>query len=181
MENRAVFLDRDGTVNVDKNYLYRVEDFQFETGVAGTLKYLYDKGFKLIIISNQSGVARGYFTVEDVEKLHDHIKKEAVRSGFEFSGIYYCPHYAKGAVKEFSIECECRKPGTALIEQAIKEHGIDISGSFMIGDKEADIIAGKKAGLTTILVGTGYGKETKKNFKDFDHYFENIMEVKTII
>jgi D,D-heptose 1,7-bisphosphate phosphatase len=181
MENRAVFLDRDGTINVDKNYLYRIEDFEFEAGAAEALKHLFDKGYKLIIISNQSGVARGYFTVEDVERLHDHIKKEAVRSGFEFAGIYYCPHYTKGTVKEFSIECACRKPGTALIEQAIKEHKIDRSGSYMIGDKEADMIAGKKAGLTTILVGTGCGKETKKNYKDFDHYFDNIMEVKTII
>jgi len=181
MKNKAVFFDRDGTINIDKEYLYKIEDFEFETGVTDTLKYLYRKGFKLIIISNQSGVARGYFTVSDVEKLHDHIKKRAADFGFEITAIYYCPHYAKGIIKEYSIECGCRKPGTGLIEKAIKDHNIDVKKSFMIGDKESDILAGKNAGLKTVLVGTGYGKETLKTCRDYDYYFENISELKTII
>jgi len=179
--NRAVFLDRDGTVNIDKNYLYKIGDFEFELGAVEALAYLYNKGFKLIIISNQSGIARGYFSVEDVEKLHDHIRTEALKNGFEFAGIYYCPHYENGSVPEYSVRCECRKPGTALIEKAIREHDIDRSGSYMVGDKEADMVSGSKAGLTTILVGTGYGKETKMKFKGFDHYLENIADIKKII
>ncbi len=181
MKGRAVFLDRDGTVNVDKDYLYRIEDFEFEKNVPETLKYLYDKGYKLIIISNQSGIARGYFTVEDVEKLHDHIEKEAEAEGFKITEFYYCPHLPEGKIKEFSVECGCRKPGTGLIDKAVDDHDIDTASSFMIGDKEADMVSGRKAGLTTILVGTGYGKETVNNFKDYDHYFEDISGVRSII
>ncbi|MBU4485510.1 MAG: HAD family hydrolase [Candidatus Delongbacteria bacterium] len=181
MKNKAVFLDRDGTVNIDKDYLYKIDDFQFESGVTDTLKYLFDRGYKLIIISNQSGIARGYFSVDDVEILHKHIKKAALESGFEIAEIYYCPHFADGNVKKFAIECKCRKPGTELIERAINEHNIDRSQSYMIGDKESDIIAGKNAGLKTILVGTGYGKETAVIFKDYDYYFENISGIKAII
>jgi len=179
--NKAVFLDRDGTVCVEKNYLFKIEDFEFENGAVEALRYLYKKGFKLIIISNQSGVARGYFTVGDVEKLHDHIKKEALKNGFEFAGIYYCPHYEKGSVPEFSVSCDCRKPKTALIEKAITDHDIDRSESYMIGDKEADMISGAKAGLTTVLVGSGYGKETKLNFSGYDHFIANVAEIKKII
>jgi D,D-heptose 1,7-bisphosphate phosphatase len=172
MKNRAVFLDRDGTVNVEKDYLYRVEDFEFEKNVPQTLKYLYDKGYKLIIISNQSGIARGYFTEEDVEALHKFIASKSIGAGFEITGFYYCPHLEG---------CACRKPGTEMIERAVIEHDLDISQSFMIGDKEADIIAGKKAGLTTILVGTGYGRETEKKFKGYDHYFDDISGIRSVI
>ncbi|HQO09920.1 MAG TPA: HAD family hydrolase [Clostridiales bacterium] len=179
--HKAVFLDRDGTVNVDKNYLIRIEDFEFEAGVPAALKYLYDKGYKLIIISNQSGIARGYFSVNDVEKLHERIRNEAEKRGFSFAGIYYCPHYAEGSVPEYSIDCECRKPGTALIEKAMVEHDIDRNESYMIGDKKADITAGKNAGLTTILVGTGYGKQTAETFREYDFYIEYLSEIKKII
>ncbi len=181
MKNKAVFLDRDGTVNVDKDYLYRTEDFKFEKNVPQTLKYLYGKGYKLIIITNQSGIARGYFTEKDVIKLHEYIAKKARQNGFEIEGFYYCPHYAGGVVEEYSVECGCRKPGTGLIERAVKEHNIDTAESYMIGDKEADIIAGRRAGLRTILVGTGYGKETAANFKGYDHYFEDISGLMTVI
>lgn len=181
MKNTAVFLDRDGTVNVDKDYLYKPEDFEFEKNVPRTLKYLYDKGYKLVIISNQSGIARGYFTVEDVERLHAFIEKKAEEAGFKIFAFYYCPHFLNGSVAEYSIECKCRKPGTGMIDKAVEEHGIDISGSFMIGDKEADIIAGKRSGLTSILVGTGYGRETERNFKEYDHYFDDISGVMSVI
>jgi D-glycero-D-manno-heptose 1,7-bisphosphate phosphatase len=181
MKSPAVFLDRDGTVNVDRDYLYRVEEFEFEKGVVETLKYLYDKGYKLIIVSNQSGIARGYFTVSDVEKLHAFIKAEAEKNGFCFAGIYYCPHYKEGIVPEFAIDCACRKPGTEMIKKAAIDHDIDLSRSYMAGDKEADIIAGKKSGLKTILVGTGYGKETAEKFSGYDYYFDSITGLKTLI
>lgn len=181
MKNKAVFLDRDGTVNVEKDYLHRTEDLEFEENIPETLKYLYDKGYKLIIVSNQSGIARGYFTVQDVEHLHSFMRKKAEDAGFKIEKFYYCPHHPEGTVPEFSFECSCRKPGTGLIDQAVKDFDIDVSASYMIGDKAADMIAGKRAGLTTILVGTGYGKETAENFKDYDHYFEDISQIKSVI
>jgi D,D-heptose 1,7-bisphosphate phosphatase len=174
MKSRAVFLDRDGTVNVDKDYMYKPEDFEFEKGVAETLKYLYSKNYKLIIITNQSGIARGYYTAEDVERLHDHMRILAKENGFEFTGFYFCPHMPDEG-------CSCRKPGTALIEKAVLEHGIDLSVSYMVGDKESDMTAGKKAGLTTILVGSGYGKQTKENYDGYDHYFDCITGLMSII
>ena len=174
MKSRAVFLDRDGTVNVDKDYMHKPEDFEFEKGVTGTLKYLFSKNYKLIIITNQSGIARGYYTVDDLNKLHDHMRILAKNSGFEFAGFYFCPHMpGKG--------CDCRKPGTALIEKAAQEHGIDPVSSYMVGDKESDMIAGKNAGLTTVLVGSGYGKKTKESYDGYDHYFESITGLMSII
>lgn len=181
MSVKAVFLDRDGTLNKDKNYLIKPEDFEFEENVPETLKYIYDKGYMLIVVSNQSGVARGYFTEEDVKKLHEFISEKISVLGFKIEKFYYCPHYEKGIIKEYSIRCSCRKPGTGMIEKAVQEFSIDLSQSFMIGDKEADMEAGKKSGLTTILVGTGYGKETLKTSKWHDHYFEDISGVRSVI
>lgn len=174
MKNRAVFLDRDGTVNVDKDYMYKPEDFEFEKGVVETLKYLYSKNYRLIIITNQSGIARGFYTAEDVDRLHEHINILAKMNGFEFEGFYFCPHMPEDG-------CDCRKPRTDLIEKAAQIHNIDLEHSYMVGDKESDIIAGKNAGLTTILVGSGYGKQTKADFKDYDHFFDCITGVMSII
>ncbi len=179
--NRAVFLDRDGTVNVEKNFLIRPEDFEFEQGVIRTLKYLFDKGFLLIIISNQSGIARGYFTEDDLKKLNDHINSEASRNGFRFAGFYHCPHHKDGVVDRYAVECGCRKPGTELIEKAAKDHNVDLSVSFMAGDKESDIEAGKKAGLTTVLVGTGFGKKTLDSYGGYDHFFLNLSGIINLI
>lgn len=174
MKNRAVFLDRDGTVNVDKNYLHKPEDFEFEKGVTETLKYLFSKNYKLIIITNQSGIARGYYTVDDMNKLHEHMKILAKNSGFEFAGFYFCPHMPDAG-------CDCRKPGTALIEKAAHDHSIDLEHSYMVGDKESDMVAGSKAGLKTVLVGSGYGKKTKESYDSYDHYFECITGLMSII
>ena len=181
MKNKALFLDRDGTINVDTDYLYKIEDFQFEKKVPETLKYFFDQGYKLIVITNQSGVARGYFSEEDVKKLHDHIQNEAKKFGFFFTGFYYCPHHKDGIVKEYSIECECRKPNTLLLKKAAKGHYLTLCSSYFVGDKSADMILGRKMGLTTILVGTGYGKETVKTCKDHDYYIHDFSELKKII
>ena len=174
MKSRAVFLDRDGTVDVDKDYMYKPEEFEFEKGVVETLRYIYSKNYKLIVITNQSGIARGYFTSGDVEKLHDHMKVTAKENGFEFTGFYFCPHMPDEG-------CSCRKPGTELIEKAALEHSIDLELSYMVGDKESDMAAGRNAGMTTVLVGSGYGKRTKEDFQDYDHYFESITGLKSII
>lgn len=181
MKDKALFLDRDGTINVDTDYLHKIEDFQFEKNVPETLKYFFDKGYKLIVITNQSGIARGYYTEEDLKKLHDHIQKEAKEYGFYFTDFYYCPHHKDGTVEKYSIECECRKPKTFLLEKAAKGHYLTMLGSYFIGDKPADMELGRKMGLTTILVSTGYGEETSKTFKDYDHFIRDFSELKKII
>ena len=106
---RAVFLDRDGTINVEKDYLYRIKDFEFISGVPQALKRLQDAGFLLVLVTNQSGVARGYYTLEDVEILHDYMRKELSKLGVMLDGIYVCPHHPTLGVEPFVKDCSCRK------------------------------------------------------------------------
>jgi len=171
--NKALFLDRDGTVNVDKHYLINPCDFEFEKNVAEVLKMASSKGYLLIVLTNQSGIARGYFTEDDLRNLHSYIQEQAVKNGFAFTDFFYCPHYKNGSVKEYAIECNCRKPKPGMIEQALKKYDIDLDQSFMIGDKDADIQLGKLAGIKTVLVGTGYGIKYKESEVGYDFYIED--------
>ncbi|PID27462.1 MAG: hypothetical protein CR982_05830 [Candidatus Cloacimonadota bacterium] len=174
---KAIFLDRDGTINKEKDYLYKIEDFQFEKGVLSTLEELFVRGYKLFIISNQSGIARGYFKEKDLLKLNSFIKTEVKNHGFEFEEILYCPHHPKGKIKEYSLVCDCRKPKNKLIEDMIKKYGIEREGSFFVGDKVSDIEAGKSSKLTTVLVGTGYGKISREDYNGYDYFMDSIEEI----
>lgn len=141
MKQKAIFLDRDGTINVDKGYVYRIEDFEFIKGVPETLVRMKNKDFLIIVITNQSGIARGYYTEDDVLKLHLQINDDLFNNyGIRIDKFYYCPHHYKEGFGKYKVQCECRKPNSALIEQAIKEFDIDINKSYMIGDKESDNI-----------------------------------------
>lgn len=154
---RAVFLDRDGTVNVEKDYLYRIEDFEFIPGVPESIRRLREAGFLVIVVTNQSGVARGYFGLADVERLHRHMQKELAKAGTAVDAFYVCPHHPTEGVGELRTDCACRKGNPGMLRQAAEEHQIDLSRSFMIGDKAADVEAGQRAGCTSFLVLTGYG------------------------
>ncbi len=154
MKPAAVFLDRDGTLNVEKEYVFRYEDWEWIPGAVSGLKKILSLGFRLVVVSNQSGVARGYYGVSDVQILHDRVAKELETEGIHVSGFYFCPHGpAEG--------CECRKPKPGLILQAEKELGIDLTRSYMVGDKKIDVEAGWAAGVKPILVATGYGNQEK--------------------
>lgn len=155
MKPAAVFLDRDGTLNVEKEYVFRYEDWEWVPGAVEGLKRLAGLEFRLVVVSNQSGVARGYYRVSDVQILHNRVAKELETKGVHISGFYFCPHGPKDG-------CECRKPKPGMILQAEKELGIDLSRSFMVGDKLIDVEAGQAAGVRPILVGTGYGAIEKK-------------------
>ncbi|MCL2260340.1 MAG: D-glycero-beta-D-manno-heptose 1,7-bisphosphate 7-phosphatase [Fibromonadales bacterium] len=144
--NKAVFLDRDGTINVDKHYVYKIEDFEFINGVPQAIKSLNKNGYKVIVISNQSGIARGFYTIADVEKLHKYMDSELAKINAKIDAYYICPHHP-----DFSGECECRKPKTGLIKQAIKNFDIDISQSYLVGDKEIDMECGNNAGIKTFI------------------------------
>jgi mannose-1-phosphate guanylyltransferase/phosphomannomutase len=152
--NKAVFLDRDGTIAPDVNYCSRPEDFEVFADVPQAIRLLNESGFKVVIITNQSGIARGYFTEETLALIHQKMKEELARGGASIDAIYYCPHHPDEG-------CDCRKPRTALFRQAAKDLGIDFLSSFMIGDMEMDIKAGKAIGCKTILVtsGTRLGEE----------------------
>lgn len=136
--NKAIFLDRDGTINVDKEYLSKIEDFEYLPGVIDGLKILQDVGYKLIIITNQSGIARGYYTEEDFLKLNNWMVQDLRGRGIEISKVYYCPHHPEGKIEKYRIDCDCRKPKLGMYQRAIKDFDIDISESWTIGDKIRD-------------------------------------------
>lgn len=147
MMNKAVFLDRDGTINVDKGYVYKIDDFEFISGTIEAIKKLNDNGYLVIVVTNQSGVARGYYTEEDIHKLHVYINRELQKYGAHIDKYYYCPHHPDYGNELYKKQCDCRKPKTGMIDQAIKDFNIDRKKSFMIGNKISDIQAGLSAKL----------------------------------
>lgn len=153
---RAVFLDRDGTINIEKEYLYLAEDFEFVPGAQEAIRLLNQAGVMVVVVTNQSGVARGYYTEGDVEKLHRHIADELKKSGAHVDAWLYCPHHPSGR-GSYSLPCNCRKPLPGMLLEAARRYDIDLENSAMIGDKLADVEAGMAAGCQTILVRTGYG------------------------
>lgn len=159
--NKFIILDRDGVINVEKDYLYKIEDFVYETGVIESLKILQEKGYKFVIITNQAGIAKGYYTEEDYKKLEKYIINDLLKKGIKIEKIYYCPHHIEG-IKGYNFECECRKPNLGNFLRAIKENDINVNESYMIGDRVTDLIPAKKLGIKTVLVETGYGKKNVK-------------------
>lgn len=153
---RAVFLDRDGTINIEKEYLYRIADFEFIPGAPDAIRLLNQAGIMVIVVTNQSGVARGYYTEEDVENLHRHIAGELNSAGAHVDAWLYCPHHPDGR-GSYALTCTCRKPLPGMLLEAAARYDIDLEQSTIIGDKPADIEAGAAAGCRTILVRTGYG------------------------
>ncbi|MFZ4855710.1 MAG: D-glycero-beta-D-manno-heptose 1,7-bisphosphate 7-phosphatase [Desulfuromonadaceae bacterium] len=153
---RAVFLDRDGTVNVEKEYLYRSADFEFIPGAPEAIRILNEAGIMVVVVTNQSGVARGYYTEEDVEILHRHITCELERFGAHVDAWLYCPHHPTGR-GSYALPCQCRKPLPGMLHDASRRYDIDLRNSTMIGDKRTDMEAGQTAGCRTILVRTGFG------------------------
>lgn len=149
--NKAIFLDRDGTLIEEKNYLSDINDIHFLKGAFDGLKNL-QKDYLLIIITNQSGVARGYFNEDTVISINNEITKQLLKHGVTITDTYYCPHHEKGIIKKYSIKCNCRKPNTGLIEKAVKQYNIDLSKSYMIGDKDSDILLAKNCGCKSILI-----------------------------
>jgi len=145
--NKGAFFDRDGTINVDVNYLYKIEDFRFIDGMPQFIKKFNDWGYKVIVITNQAGIARGFYTEEDMHKLHEHINKELAEIGAHIDAFYFCPHHP-----DITGSCHCRKPEQGMIEKAIKDFDIDVTKSVLFGDKPWDIEAGEKCGIKGYLV-----------------------------
>ena len=157
MKKPNVFLDRDGTINEQMGYINHLSRFIVLPGVAEAIRLLNRNDFLAIILSNQSGVARGYFPIELVHNVHDHLNKYLQERGARMDGIFFCPHYPNGPVKEYGYACDCRKPKTGLIDQALQEFDIDLSRSYMIGDRWTDLAFADRSNLKGILVKTGYG------------------------
>ncbi len=175
MKNKAVFLDRDGVINEDKGYVHRIEDFKIYPEVIPALKKLQETGYKLLIVTNQSGIALDYYTEEDFLKLTDYMLKTFEKEGIHIDKVYYCPHHENGTNPKYTIKCDCRKPESGMIKEGIKEFNIDPSQSYLIGDKENDIKAAHKEGIKAILVKTGQGMKYVEN-TEADFVAENILD-----
>ncbi len=155
MSYPAIFLDRDGTLVYSSHYPSRPECLRLYEGICPKLQTLQQAGFKLIVVTNQAGIARGYFTESDLSRMHDYLTQELSRGGVSVDGIYYCPHHPDGIVPELRLRCSCRKPQPGMVLQAAREHQLDLQHSWMVGDILDDIEAGNRAGCTTVLVDLG--------------------------
>jgi len=157
MKMPAVFMDRDGTINEQRGYINHISRFILLPGTAEAIRLLNSHQYLAIIVSNQSGVARGYFPLQLVEDVHSHMRELLKKENAVIDGIFFCPHYRTGVVSEYTADCDCRKPRTGLIKSACETFDIDMTNSYVIGDRCTDIELAKRADLEGILVKTGYG------------------------
>lgn len=152
----AIFLDRDGTINEDPGYLSRPSELRLLPGVGEALRLLQEQGFRLVVVSNQSGVARGFLTESKLGEIQRRLDALLKAQGVTLSGMYYCPHHPEGA-PPYRQACDCRKPKGGLVERAAKEHGLDLSRSYVVGDQHIDVQLARQMGMPAILVLTGQG------------------------
>lgn len=157
MKRPAVFFDRDGTVNEQMGYINHISRFHLLPGVSEAIRLLNENDFLAIIVTNQSGVARGYFPIELIHEVHSFMMESLRSNGANIDAIFFCPHYPGGKVPEHSCECDCRKPGTGLIDQARKSFDIDMSRSYLVGDHITDLELAHRCNLEGVMVKTGYG------------------------
>ena len=155
MKLKAAFFDRDGVLNVDKSYLYKIEDLEWIDGAKEALAYLTQQGYTVFVVTNQSGIARGYYTVDDMNRLHEFMAQQVAAAGGKIEKFYYCPHLPEGKIAEYAVECDCRKPKPGLILRAFEEYGIDKDAAFLIGDKPRDVESAEAAGIKGYLFSGG--------------------------
>lgn len=180
MPHRAVFLDRDGTINEEVCYLSHVNQLRLIDGAGEAIRLLNESGFKVVVVTNQSGVARRYFPEETVEHVHNVMQKMLRAADAHIDAIYYCPHHPTEGIGPYQIECDCRKPQPGMLKTAAEELDVDLSRCFIVGDKISDLEAGHEVGCRTVLVRTGYGVEMEKEFRHYtfqpDYVANDILE-----
>jgi D-glycero-D-manno-heptose 1,7-bisphosphate phosphatase len=180
MNRIGIFLDRDGTINEDVDYLSSPLALQLIPGSAEAIRKANELGVKVFVVTNQSGIARGILTEAQLGEVHERLRELLRETGARIDAFYYCPHHAELGTSPYRMECDCRKPKTGMLRQAAAEFDIDLKKSFMIGDKMIDVQTGVNAGTTTILVLTGYGKKELALCRDGrlhpDHVAENLLE-----
>jgi len=186
MGSAAVFLDRDGTLNEEAGYLNHVDRLVLIDCAAEAVALLKEHGLKTIVVTNQAGVARGYYPEEHVARLHDKLRRLLKEQGAELDAIYYCPHHPDVGNPPYRQNCECRKPKLGMIRRAEKEFSVDPRRSYMVGDKISDVNFGKKAGCKSILLLTGYGKGDLEYHRDQldgepDYIADDILDAATWI
>lgn len=172
----AVFLDRDGVINEENSYITNLSKLKIFPYANDCIKEMHKLGYLVIIVTNQSGVARGMMSETDVMEINEYIKKE-----IGVDAIYYCPHHVYGIIKSYSQSCKCRKPNVGLIEQACKDFDIDLHKSFMVGDRASDIQTGKNAKVRTVLLESGYGSTKLEQEVYPDYILEDLRDVIAIL
>lgn len=174
MSKRFVLVDRDGTINVEKHYLSDPDQLELYPGIGAALKRLQDAGFGIAVLTNQSGIARGYFDLARLEQIHDRLRALLAAEGVTVDGIYICPHGPDD-------DCTCRKPLPGMVEQAVAEHGFDPAQAVMIGDKEVDVELGRAVGAETYLVRTGHGAKAAAAGSKADYVVDDLVAAADII
>lgn len=172
----AIFLDRDGTINEDIGYASHPDDLHIYSFAAEAIRLINDAGFKVIVVTNQSGIARGLYDEATLATIHEKLIRELEREGAHIDAVYYCPHHPRIGNQTYRQDCECRKPQTGMLEQAAREHDINLAESFVIGDKASDINLATNAGAQGVLVMTGYGGGTLASIERFPCYPAIIAE-----
>ena len=157
MSRRAAFIDRDGVLNEERAFVHRVDDFEFVPGAIEALQALQAADYLLVVITNQSGIARGLYTEGEYLALTEHMRERLRAAGVTLDAVEYCPHLADAPVERYRVDCDCRKPKPGMLTRAIRVLDIDASASFIVGDRLSDIEAGRAAGVgRCFLVRTGY-------------------------
>jgi D-glycero-D-manno-heptose 1,7-bisphosphate phosphatase len=176
----GVFLDRDGTLNEELDYIRTPDDLHLIHGAAAAVRKLNDRGLTICIISNQSGVARGILKERDLVPIHQLLEQELQREGARVNRIYYCPHHPTDGIAPYNIVCECRKPNAGMLQWGEDDFNLDLSHSFVVGDSIVDMQAGNSVGATTVLVLTGHGKtavsQCERDGVHVDHIAPTIVE-----
>ncbi|WP_107691894.1 D-glycero-alpha-D-manno-heptose-1,7-bisphosphate 7-phosphatase [Campylobacter concisus] len=170
MLHKALFLDRDGVINIEKNYLYKISEFEFIDGIFDVCRYFQRLDYFIVVITNQAGIARGLYTEDNFIKLNNWMIGEFKSNNINITKVYYCPHHP-----EFGVECECRKPRPGMILRAKAEIGIDLQNSILVGDKISDVEAGINAGI-----GRNYLITTDSSIKE-SIYFNKISNIKELV
>lgn len=181
--NKACFLDRDGVLIEEKNYLCDPDGVVLPPEIRETFQYLRERGYKIIVISNQAGIAKGYFKEEQLHAVQQRIDEKLAEIGCKLDGVYYCYHHKSGVVPEYAVDCDCRKPKPGMILRAAKEHDPDLSQCVMIGDRTTDLRAGINAGCRAVaLLRTGHGAtEDLSDFPDAVDAPDILTAVKKLI
>lgn len=169
---KVIFIDRDGTINKEVGYLHKIEDCEFIPGAVEAIRLLNENQFKVVVVTNQAGVARGYYSEADVQKLHNYMNTQLNRMNANIDLFCYCPFHPEGIIEKYKKNSVDRKPDIGMLNTAAKQYDIDKLHSWMIGDSITDIQAGKRFGIRTILVATGYGQSVYENGNCLVDFYE---------
>ncbi|MCU0454048.1 MAG: D-glycero-beta-D-manno-heptose 1,7-bisphosphate 7-phosphatase [Bacteroidetes bacterium] len=158
----GLFLDRDGTINTEVDFLRTADEVRLIPGAARAIREANHAGFPVVVMTNQSGIARGYLTEDDLARVHVRLRELLAVEGAHVDAIEYCPHHPTAGRPPYHVECDCRKPGTGMLRRAAERLGIDLVASYVVGDRCVDMEAGRRAGCRTVLVLTGYGETERE-------------------